>query len=176
MSFEALIAGDPVEYLWQRVDQMHHTVLADYQRAKPVPVGRLAHDLGLLVQSRTLDPNISGSIRPEESAPSGFLIEVNNIDVDVRQRFTVAHEIAHFLVHRTAIGDGVTDTILYRSNLSSRQEVEANKLASAILMPIRLLEKWKADQAEAEVSETKLERIAFAFKVSTLAAGFRMSA
>ena len=63
-----------------------------------------------------------------------------------RQRFTVAHELAHYLEHRPhIIGDGLTDDIgvLFRSNqsgVSFNMEREANRIAAEILMPEKLLE------------------------------------
>jgi len=47
----------------------------------------------------------------------------------------VAHEIAHYLLHRDQIGQGITDDALYRSSLSDSREAEANRLAADILMP-----------------------------------------
>lgn len=43
--------------------------------------------------------------------------------------------MAHFLLHKEDIGDGIHDDALYRSKLSTFQEVQANKLAADILMP-----------------------------------------
>ncbi len=57
----------------------------------------------------------------------------------MRQRFTLAHEIAHFLLHRAYIQSGVIDNTLYRSKLSDQKEVEANKLASDLVMPYELV-------------------------------------
>ena len=49
---------------------------------------------------------------------SGYAIFVNKGDrYKTRQRFTIAHKIAHFILHREAIGDGIVDDALYRSGL-----------------------------------------------------------
>jgi IrrE N-terminal-like domain len=101
----------------------------------PVRVGKLAQDLGLEVVLAGLSPNISGLIEPSQTAPSGFVIKVNKYESDERQRFTIAHEIAHYLLHRDHIKNGVIDNVMYRSSLSSKKETEANKLAADILMP-----------------------------------------
>src|SRR3546814_1249474 len=42
-------------------------------------------------------------------------------------------------LHRNLIGDGVTDDAMYRSNLSSAVEVQANRMAADILMPWHLI-------------------------------------
>jgi len=101
----------------------------------PVKVGTLARELGMRVIKSPLAPTISGLIRPSEETSSGFEIVVNKYEPPERQRFTIAHEIGHFLLHRADIGSGVVDSIMYRSALSSRKETEANKLAAAIIMP-----------------------------------------
>ena len=80
-----------------------------------------------------LATNISGYIRKNQE--SKYRIVTNSNDPENRRRFTAAHELAHFLLHKEYIGDGITDDALYRSNLSNWQEVEANKLAAHILMP-----------------------------------------
>ncbi len=77
--------------------------------------------------------NMSGCIRKNENGK--YDIFLRKADSDTRHRFTAAHELAHFLLHRDAIGDGINDDALYRSSLSTSQEVEANKLAADILMP-----------------------------------------
>ena len=99
----------------------------------PVRVGALAKALGLKVVVAALPLKISGLIKPDDEG--GYVIKVNRFESKERQRFTIAHEIAHFLLHRDKIRTGVVDSVLYRSNLSSRTEAEANRLAADIIMP-----------------------------------------
>ena len=121
------------------IAENQQAIVNNYTAEFPVRVGRLAHDLGLQVVVAGLSPNISGLIEPSTSSPSGFVIKVNKYESDERQRFTIAHEIAHFLLHRDHIQNGVVDSVMYRSSLSSKKETEANKLAADILMPISLI-------------------------------------
>ena len=69
-----------------------------------------------------------------------FLIGVNVEDIETRQRFTIAHELGHFLMRHDS--DEFTE---YESSLDSpKQEfdIEASEFASELLMPL----KWvKAD-------------------------------
>jgi len=106
----------------------------------PVPLKAIADHFGLPVYLSTLQPKISGLIEPFEQAPSKFRIRLNRHEPVERQRFTLAHEIAHFLLHRSLIGTGVVDDTMYRSGLSSRREVEANRLAAELCMPRSLVE------------------------------------
>jgi hypothetical protein len=111
-------------------------VLTNFRSETPVRVGALANALGLGIVQSTLHPGISGQIEPSNDYLAGFLIRVNRHEVKERQRFTIAHEIGHYALHRDRIGHGITDTILYRSKLSSSLEVEANKFAAQLLMPL----------------------------------------
>lgn len=162
---------DPALALWQRCDLQDLAKFWHRFDERPVPVGAIARDLGLRIVSKTLPTNISGSIRPAEDS---YVIEVNNTDAPVRQRFTVSHEIGHYLLHRHLIGiDGITDTILYRSSLSNSQEAEANRLAAAILLPWQQVNAWHMATFNGVPAIENVERIADAFRASRLAVGYR---
>ena len=120
---------------WARVDPAHKAVIEPFLQEVPVKVAGIARALGIEVKAATLKPRISGQIGPSDSSPSGYRIRINRHEAKVRQRFTIAHEIAHYLLHRDQIGDGIEDTILYRSTLSDRREAEANRLAADLIMP-----------------------------------------
>jgi predicted transcriptional regulator len=121
--------------LWSRVDPRDAEIAHNLMAEHPVKVGALASALGIDVVRAAMEPKISGLIKPSATAPSGFEIRVNKYETRERQRFTVAHELAHYLLHRQDIGAGVVDSVLYRSSLTSRKETEANRLAAAIVMP-----------------------------------------
>lgn len=167
--------GDPAFDLWQRVPLNTMSLFSDLLSEIPIPVGKIAARLELDVASLTLSPDISGLIKRVSIEPLRFEIQVNNTDAPVRQRFTVAHEISHFLLHRDEIdNDGITDTVLYRSKLSSRKEVEANRLAAAILIPWEKVMTWSHSKFGCDPNSSHLSEISQTFKVSSLAAGFRL--
>lgn len=119
-----------------RLSTTEQSIIAKHQNELPIPVGQIAKELGLTVNSSTLPAGISGEIKLVDS---NYVIRVNRHDIKARQRFTVAHEIAHYLLHRDLIGDGISDDILYRSALSDTLEAEANRLAADILMPLGII-------------------------------------
>lgn len=125
-------------------------VIAKHQ-SLPIDVDAIAKELGLPVTRTNLGDNIAGQIiRSPGRSRSGFVIYVNGTEHPNRQRFTIAHEIAHFVLHRDLIEDGVTDDTLYRSpELSSYLEVQANRMAADILMPVRLLKRERAKNGDA---------------------------
>jgi hypothetical protein len=103
----------------------------------PINVVGLANVLGIKVYNARWPDSISGKIQrdPTKGGESGFAIFVNASHSETRRRFTIAHEIAHYVLHEDRIGDGVFDDALYRSGLSNQEEREANGLAANILMP-----------------------------------------
>lgn len=140
-------------------------ILEQFTQQEPVKLAALADALGLLVFKSSLKPDISGLIEPSNSSPSGFQIRINRHEMPERQRFTLAHEISHFLLHRDKIGGGVIDNVMYRSNLSSKLEVEANRLAAEIIMPSKLVKERLAEFGGVP-SEDTIVALASRFQVS----------
>lgn len=132
---------------------------------EPVDIVGLAEKFGLEVFKAEMPPNISGTILKQDS---GYAIYSNKKEPWVRRRFTYAHELAHFLLHKESIGDGIKENILFRSPLSNEKEVEANRLAADILMPMSVLHK------EADKEELGVEGLAKTFGVSRSAMLIRL--
>ncbi len=125
-----------------------HPIIERFQNAAPVDVTGLAEALGLSVwEDEQLPIGVSGKIirDSELGGAEGYSIVVRASDAYVRRRFTVAHEIAHFILHRDRIGSGLIDDGLYRSGLSSQEEFDANRLAADILMPRKLIAQYVAE-------------------------------
>lgn len=65
-----------------------------------------------------------------------FRIAVNLRHHKNRQRFSMAHEYAHYQLHRDQIGSKPEgERILFRNSERNRIEYQANRLAGEILMP-----------------------------------------
>lgn len=133
----------------------------------PVKLGALAKALGVKVLRATLPRGISGEIRQENG---NFVIRVNRHEAKHRQRFTLAHEIAHFLLHRDQIieAGGWSENVLLRSGQSAQVEFEANRLASDLIMPSILVEDVAKEYSGPLVDEA-LEDLAKKFGVSIAA-------
>lgn len=145
-----------------------YQIILRHQEKAPVDISALATDLGLSVyESRSLPSGISGKISRK---PDGrYAITVNARDAYRRRRFTIAHECAHFLLHRAKIGTGVLDDVMYRSEqLTSQDEFDANNKAADLLMPRHLVEKYRK---QGLVSPAALADI---FKVSEAAMAVRL--
>lgn len=145
-------------------------VIARFQKEPPVSVSRIAEALGLRVIQRPLGSSVSAMIQRDtvRGGRSDFVIYLNANEPTVRQRFSLAHEIAHFVLHRDLIETGITDDTMYRSaELSSYYETQANRLAADILMPVRLVK-------DAARTTRDVAALASAFGVSKTSMEIRM--
>ncbi|MFN0292828.1 ImmA/IrrE family metallo-endopeptidase [Pedobacter helvus] len=133
-----------------------------------------AEKLNLTVEAAMLEDDISGIFLAENSE---YYIIYNKNEGTLRQRFTIAHELGHFILHKD-LGVFVDrkSTALYRNSSSATGEVlkerEANAFAAALLMPRILIEKELDAISE---SEDIIEILADKFKVSKPAMSFRLS-
>jgi Zn-dependent peptidase ImmA (M78 family) len=147
------------------------SVIRERQRSYPVDVEKLAADFGVSVVRKDWPDNISGAIGKDDR---GYFIIVNSNHPKVRQRFTLAHEIAHYVLHRDQIGkEGIKDTWMYRSKVSDPDERAANKLAAEILMPVDLLGRASVENG-LQLNERDLDALAKALGVSTTALAIRL--
>lgn len=115
--------------------------------APAVPVGRILTASGIEVRSGDLG-NVSGLIARRGRYA---IIGVNVSQARVRQRFTMAHEYGHYVLHEDIAEH--TDTVFkvnYRDRVSAEasdvDEIEANFFAACLLMPRRFLDELDADQ------------------------------
>ncbi len=157
----------------RRLSDDQRQIIEEFQAGANVPVGALAQRLGLRIKVANLGPGNSGQISRDGDS---YLIRVNRFEAKERQRFTIAHEIAHFLLHRDIIDatpDGITDTVLYRSGAPESIEFEANRLAADILMP-RVSVERRLRELGGRVSEMVIEVLASDFKVSKGAMEIRL--
>ena len=151
-------------------------ILETYLSEYPVRLGALARELGVSgIKVSSMGTGISGQITNENDR---YIIRVNRNEARERQRFTIAHELAHYLLHRPVIDssrDGITDNVLYRSGAPERIEYEANRLAADLVMPMDLIEKKLNDDFGGVVTETTIESLAASFEVSKAAMEIRLS-
>jgi hypothetical protein len=117
-----------------RLAPTHKEIVLRHFTSKPVRLGAMAAELGLTVTLSALPSGISGLI---EKSGNSYAIKINRHETKERQRFTLAHEISHFLLHREVIDQagGIRDSVLYRSGQPERIEYEANRLAADLIMP-----------------------------------------
>ena len=127
-----------------KLEELTSNILLDNDMYKiPIDVISIAKSNDIKVFEASLDKKISGAIRYNK-ATDKFEILINKNDAKVRQRFTIAHEIGHFFLHKEMLKDDeIHVDILYR--MTNEQEKEVDYFAGALLMNKTLLEKAYKD-------------------------------
>src|SRR5258708_12206350 len=115
-------------------------VIRKFNSNPPTDIVSLANALGLSVLFLDLGADAGEIVRDiRRGGFSGYSIRINTNDPHVRQRYTVGHETAHFLLHRDRVQNRLRDDRMYRSGLGTTQEKEADALAADLLMPKRII-------------------------------------
>jgi Zn-dependent peptidase ImmA (M78 family) len=108
-----------------------------YTGDPPVPVEQIAAARGAQLTYEAYAGDVSGLLYRDKDR---VVIGVNATHAPTRQRFTIAHELGHLLMHK---GQLVFVDRLVRMNLrdgsSSDEEVDANAFAASLLMPKPLI-------------------------------------
>lgn len=127
---------------YTRIEQLTDALLvAAGVSAPPVPVDRIVQAQGIAIRATSLG-DVSGLVVRKGKE---IVIGVNKDHPPTRRRFTIAHELAHALLHH---GKEVRYDRDFRVNLRSEasglgvdvEEIEANFFAARLLMPRRFLE------------------------------------
>jgi len=115
-------------------------VIRKFNSNPPTDIVSLANALGLSVLFLDLGTDAGEIVRDiRRGGFSGYSIRINTNDPHVRQRYTVGHETAHFLLHRDRVQNRLRDDRMYRSGLGTTKEKEADALAADLLMPKRII-------------------------------------
>ncbi len=153
-------------------------LLQEYKvQRPPVPVEAIARKLGAEIRYSPFEGDISGMVYRDKD---WTVIGVNSLHHPNRQRFTIAHEIGHMLLHKgKEFHVDKTFRVNLRDDLSSqavdREEIEANSFAAELLMPRHmLLEDLKGREIDFE-NEENIRRLASKYRVSPQALTLRLT-
>lgn len=148
----------------------------------PVEIVKVCNNLGLKVFEEYLGSEISGLIVVDDKKWNKYdadqFIIVNLTELAVRRRFTIAHELAHYELHRNGNKLYAHRDIAGDMGSRDRIEQEANYFAANILMPEKLVRGKIEDikeNAGGRIPDFLLVReIADGFVVSQTAAEVRL--
>lgn len=153
----------------------------------PVRIEDIARFLGIKVLAFPLENEVSGILVME---PYGATIGYNQDESRARRRFTVAHELGHYVLHnpqkdRKVFVDNTFKVsnefrVLFRTKIgqeeptNARMEFEANTFAAAILMPekqlLQLIDEIEFDLGD----ELAVKELSRRFDVSSTAMYYRL--
>lgn len=140
----------------------------------PVPVRKLVELLDIRLDAFPMDASQSAFIKKHKDG--SFTIGVNTFEGDQRQRFSIAHELGHYFLHRDLLpAGGVHADRLFGGGinpsgvLKPSHETQANQFAADLLMPKeQFLSLWDAHN-----KNESIRNIAAALDVSRQAARWR---
>ena len=154
-------------------------------RKVPVDVRSLCRKHAF-VMTETLPADVAGMLVPmAPDASKPYAILVNKTHSHQRQRFTMAHELGHLLIHRfTEPHADSAPRVRFRDEKSTqgvdRDEIEANQFAAELLMPadlvVQRLRKVGFGSPSQELDENAewLAKLAQEFNVSVHAMSVRI--
>lgn len=130
----------------QLVGGLHDKLRQTGEFQAPIPVEKLARALNVqIIYVETEDDDLSGFFY-RDPLTGKSVIGVNDDHYKTRQRFTIAHEIGHLMLHsfedlhydRKGSG-GIFRRSAESATGENRDEVEANCFAAELLMPEELV-------------------------------------
>jgi len=138
----------------------HLDIISEFLAQEPVDVVSAAKAIGVRVLFDELPNGVSGKIQKDNEGK--YYIVANQDEPEVRQRFTIAHELGHYMYHRSLIGDGVSDSPAYRAPdetiyettpLERIHERQANQFAANLLMPLARIKEVERENPEISILE-----------------------
>ena len=133
--------------------------------------------MDITIRYAPLEGELSGMAFIKDSAK---VIAVNALHHPNRQRFTIAHELGHHVLHRQALEKSVhVDKVILKRDILAAQgvdefEIQANIFASELLMPQELIAAIVGTNVDLN-DENRLMDIARRFKVSIAALQLRLA-
>ena len=130
-----------------------------------VSISDIIKEENMTIVKEDLPSSVSGYLKQIEGK---WVIGVNKNHHTKRQRFTIAHEFAHYCLHRNA-NNYFEDTTFFREKNDTSIEYNANQFAAELLMPEDLFKEAVKKGID------KIKDLAEAFDVSALAIKYRAS-
>jgi len=165
----------------RKIRELVETLLSEAKTsAAPVPVWDIARQKGARIAVDSLEGDLSGFLFRDGAQT---VIGVNTHHPAVRQNFTVAHELAHLLLHDQGHEqlhvDRAFPSVRLRDDESSRgindAEKEANLFAAELLMPAAFLRSDLAGHSALDPYDDEfIPSLAKKYGVSVQALTFRL--
>lgn len=167
----------PLRPRYSKIDRLVAELLSENQVHGPaIPIHKIAESCGAAIQIENFNNEISGLLL---RTPQATTIAVEKSQAPTRQRFTIAHELGHLLLHD---GEEVRIDRNFRLNFRSPEsstaedieEIEANAFAASILMPASMLEAEVKQLIFDFDDEDQIKSLADRYKVSAQAMTIRL--
>ena len=159
-------------------------IIRSYQYSKetiPVKIRQIMVDMNILIKDVSLPNEISGVLDTRGDQP---IVLVHDNHGEKRKRFSLAHELGHFILNSSSRAIHMDRHTFFRSNFSSSgtdiEEIKANRFAAELLMPSDILWEILLDMPDLiDIDENEglkaLEDLAGKFEVSVAALTIKIS-
>jgi Zn-dependent peptidase ImmA (M78 family) len=152
-------------------------LLNKYHTGGKVEIENIGEKIGINIEEGTFSKNDISGIMKRNGKNGKPIIVVNTNESNVRKRFTIAHEIGHFILHTNELLH--VDTIFKRDSKSalatSIMEIQANQFAAELLMPTDELTKETRKLVEnGKNAEQIAQELATQYEVSSEAATIKL--
>ena len=136
----------------------------------PVDVEEIARKIGLQVVHRPASDDQSGMLVVKSGVA---MVIANELHSETRKRFTIGHELGHFLMHWKPGREA-----FFRDGRSSEgvhaQEIQANAFAAALLMPASVVRRLTEGKRITPLDVEEIDGLADTFGVSSQAMSIRL--
>lgn len=150
----------------EEIEELTSSILFNNDMYKiPANILKIAELNDIDVYEGDLDKKILGAIRYDKDK-KGFTILLNKNQNNKQKRFTLAHELGHFFMHKEILeSEEIHVDIMYK--IKDEEEKEVDYFAGALLMNRMLLEKMYENT-------TSITELADIFDVTTSAMTVRL--
>jgi Zn-dependent peptidase ImmA (M78 family) len=143
----------------------------------PIDIERIIQSYNIEIRSQSLEDSMSGMLVIKNGRA---VIGINQAHSKTRQRFSLAHELGHYLLHSKSTQVFVdASTIFFRDELAAEGsdlvEIEANMFAAELLMPEQVLRQMIRQQPLDAFDDRAVQRLAAKFGVSVQALTIRLA-
>jgi len=142
-----------------------------------IDVIKIAQVLGISVFLSNEFKNDEAAFIEYDQINDAFSIVVNSKHSAQRQRFSVAHELAHFIYHQDEIKIAQKIGRLSHYSMDRDSEIQADQLAERILMPTHYVHKFLKEKditKESKIDWRIIREVAEYFNVSMTACIIRL--
>jgi Zn-dependent peptidase ImmA (M78 family) len=168
-----------------KIENKVRTILEKFKITEPpIPVESIAKEIGAQL---TFEPfegkdDISGMLFRDENIN---IIGINSSHPPTRQRFSIAHEIGHLMLHSNKSNKLFIDKVVridFRDTTSAqaidKKEITANAFAAELLMPIDFIQKEIHKEATKKNDiinkDLLIQKLSKTFEVSPQAMEYRL--
>lgn len=141
----------------------------------PVDLEEILKTNNISLDHEDLEDHLSGYCMKSSGNAS---VTINQNHHSNRQNFTIAHELGHLFLHCEDEGVFIEQQSFNRDKQSStgeiKEEVEANRFASCLLMPEKFVREI-AISYKGSISEKEVNDMANEFEVSSMAMCYRLN-